>query len=326
MPPPPPGPPAFGTLFDTNKCKQQTKKCNKLPIYSDDSSIPPPPPPLIERLEDGQSSTPRHVPLSDDMIASPHDSDKSIPCNAQEGTYSDEEEHTEKPRPNTIKRISVEQYIKLDETTIQSLKIDKSAKSIQPELSLTNTNSVDTNEDAFALDNSLFSDSETSLFSKSKSIIFLNENDEEETPTNEQQNGGGDGDKETKTKKEDDEATIREYEEYIKKHNKRKRKKKRSKKRKYNSTPSPLVITESNSTHLWDLYSFEDAIDISSQHPALYEQDMDDNDVDDEEQEYIQEEQQVETPVTPTGKTSKCKTKKRKMAKKKRSKSRDKLL
>merc|ERR1712062_697370 len=144
---------------------------------------------------------------------------------------------------------------------LAALTISKSAKRIQSELSLTNTNSIDTNNE-----DSLFSDSETSLFSKSKSLIFLNEEEEDEV------DGNGDGD-ETETKKEDDEATIREYEEYIKKHNRRKKKKKRGRsksKRKYNS---PLVITESNSSHLWDLYSFEDApTDLQAHHQALYEE------------------------------------------------------
>ena len=198
-------------------------------------------------------------------------------AHAQEGTYSDEEEHTEKVK---TKEISVDACIKeesvnidplisqsltyLDTTEssmnekLKSLRINKSAKRIHTELSFSNTNSSDTlNEDA--LDNSLFSDSETSLFeSKSKSIIFLNENDDEED------------DNEDAKKEEEDEATIREYEEYIKKHNKRRKRKKKSKKRKQYS--SPLVITESNSSHLWDLYSFEDAIDIRLQHQALYEE------------------------------------------------------
>merc|ERR1719242_2858155 len=80
---------------------------------------------------------------------------------------------------------------------------------------------------------------------------------------------------------------------------KRGEKKKRSKKRKHYN--SPLVITESNSSHLWDLYSFEDAIDNRSpsphvQHQVLYEQ-----------------EPEIET-------TEVVVTKKKKMIKKKRSK------
>merc|ERR1719361_3094803 len=231
--PPPPGQPAYGTTFDTKKSNES------IPIYSDDSIPPPPPPPI----EDGRVSTPRGAALSDDMIAMPHDdSSKYVDhesFNAQEGNYSDEEQ---------TKQISVDACIKAEtmnidplisqsltyldtENDIKSLTINKSAKRIQSELSLTNTASIDTN-------NSLFSDSETSMFSKSKSIIFLNENDEE------------DGHQDTK--KEDDDATIREYEEYIKKHNKKRRKKEKmiKKKRSKEKLLSPKTKTVFKKTTL----------------------------------------------------------------------------
>merc|ERR1712083_901755 len=105
----------------------------------------------------------------------------------------------------------------------------------------------------------------------------------------------------------DYEATIKEYEEYIKKHNKRKKKKKRSKKRKqYNS---PLVITESNSSHLWDLYSFDDAMDIPMHIRTLHEQAL--------LEEQIECDEEVEV-MTPTPIVVTTKTKKKKCVKKKK--------
>merc|ERR1712154_258633 len=133
----------------------------------------------------------------------------------------------------------------------------------------------------------------TSLISNNKSSesidtqFMYNSNDDDNTKKEkekeiEQQKGEKqetEKEEEKEPESEYDDDKKEEYDEYIKKHNTKKKKKKSSKKKKTKKRKrsriklknkrsksrehkySPLVITESNSTDLWDFYDFVESVD-----------------------------------------------------------------